>query len=70
MLVVGEDTCQNQMMLAGEQLIEKENPPLGEKIEGVAEVVRSASVFAALFTLFLMICRAPMEMANMIQCGC
>jgi magnesium-transporting ATPase (P-type) len=61
-LVIGEDTCQNQQMLASEQLIEKENPPLIDKIEGVTETMRSASIFAALFTLFLMIMRIIFEM--------
>ena len=69
-LVIGEDTCQNQQMLASEQLVEKENPPLIDKIEGVTETMRSASIFAALFTLFLMVMRVIFEMTKAVPCGC
>lgn len=69
-LVIGEDTCQNQQMLASEQLVEKENPPLIDKIESVNETMRSSSIFAAGFTLLMMILRIIFEMTNSVPCGC
>jgi hypothetical protein len=57
-------------MLASEQLIEKESPPLIDKVEAVNESIRSASVFASILTLFLMVMRVVVEMMRVVPCGC